>query len=90
MKVSKSVIYYSTKNFPLGLAFYSEVENAINKIAKNPTLLRIIEEDVRRCLTKRFPYGILYTIEENYILIRQLKLEKISEKMEKKQTFLSF
>ena len=66
---SESVMYYSEKRLPLGLAFYSEVENAINKIEKNPTLFRIIEEDVRRCITKRFPYGILYTIEEDYILI---------------------
>ncbi len=41
----ESVIYYSEKSLPLGLAFYFEVENAINKIVKNPTLFRIIEED---------------------------------------------
>ncbi|WP_233787150.1 hypothetical protein [Dulcicalothrix desertica] len=29
----------------------------------------IIDEDVRRCMTRRFPYGILYTIEQHYILI---------------------
>jgi len=29
----------------------------------------IIDEDVRRCLMGKFPYGILYTVEEDYILI---------------------
>ncbi len=69
IEFSESVIYYSEKSYKLGLVFYTEVENAIHKITKSPTLYRIIEEDVRRCLIKRFPYGILYTIEEDYILI---------------------
>jgi len=30
---------------------------------------RKFDEDVRRCLTRVFPYAILYTIEEDYILI---------------------
>jgi toxin ParE1/3/4 len=30
----------------------------------------IVEEDVRRCMTKKFPYAILYTIEpDDSILI---------------------
>jgi toxin ParE1/3/4 len=28
-----------------------------------------MDEDVRRCLTRVFPYGILYTIERELILI---------------------
>jgi hypothetical protein len=28
-----------------------------------------IDEDIRRCMTRKFPYGILYTIEPDYILI---------------------
>ncbi len=28
-----------------------------------------MDEDVRRCMARRFPYGILYTIEQDYILI---------------------
>lgn len=66
---SESALYYSDKSLSLGLAFYSEVENTICILTQNPTMFRIIEEDIRRCCTKRFPYGILYTIEEEYILI---------------------
>ena len=61
--------YYSEKSPSLASAFYAEVENAIEKITENPFLYRVIDEDVRRCLTRRFPYAILYTIEERYILI---------------------
>ena len=65
----EATIYYFEKSSSLGAAFYSEVESAIEKIIENPDLYRVIDEDVRRCLTKRFPYAVLYTIEDNYILI---------------------
>jgi toxin ParE1/3/4 len=28
-----------------------------------------IDEDVRRCMTRKFPYAVLYTIEQDYLLI---------------------
>ena len=27
------------------------------------------QEDIRRCLADIFPYGVLYTIEDDYVLI---------------------
>jgi toxin ParE1/3/4 len=29
----------------------------------------VIDDDVRRCLAQVFPYGILYTIETDFVLI---------------------
>jgi len=65
----EATLYYSEKSPSLGLAFYAEVEYAIERIVETPFLYRVIDEDVRRCLTKRFPYAILYSIEDHYILI---------------------
>lgn len=65
----EATIYYSEKSPLLATAFYTEVENAIEKVVENPFLYRVVNEDVRRCLTRRFPYAILYTIEAHYILI---------------------
>ncbi|PIV99429.1 MAG: plasmid stabilization protein [Deltaproteobacteria bacterium CG17_big_fil_post_rev_8_21_14_2_50_51_6] len=65
----QAVLYYFEKSPSLAAIFYAEVECGIEGIVKNPLLYRKIDEDVRRCLTKRFPYGILYTIEDHYILI---------------------
>ena len=36
---------------------------------ESPTRWRILDEDVRRCLTPVFPYGVLYTIEPDFVLI---------------------
>ena len=65
----QATLYYFEKSLSLASAFYNEVACAIEGIVENPFLYRVIDEDVRRCLTKRFPYAILYTIEDNYILI---------------------
>lgn len=64
-----ATIYYYEKSPSLASAFYAEVENAIQKIVEKPDLYHFIDEDVRRCMTRRFPYAILYTIEKDYILI---------------------
>lgn len=61
--------YYAECQEGLELRFIDSVEHAIERICKRPQQYRIIEEDVRRCLAKVFPYAVLYTIEPEYILI---------------------
>ena len=66
---AEAVQYYTHQRTEVAQAFIDAVEDAISRIRESPTRWSVIEEDVRRCLTKRFPYGILYTIEPDYILI---------------------
>ena len=61
--------WYEARKAGLALRFVSEVEDAIGRILDGPERCRIIEDDVRRCLTHVFPYSILYTIEPGFILI---------------------
>lgn len=49
--------------------FVEAIEEAIGRITDAPTRWRVIEEDIRRCLTRVFPFAILYTIEDNYLLL---------------------
>ena len=61
--------YYNQPIPGLGDSFVDEVEAGITKILSNPTTRRIIEDDVRRYLVRRFPYGIYYTIENEMVVI---------------------
>ncbi len=61
--------YYDKISPELGNAFIESVENGINRIISRPEAWQIEEEDVRRHLIKRFPFGIFYTIERDHILI---------------------
>jgi len=64
-----AAVYYNKQQNGLGLRFISAVQSAVDHIVESPNLWRIFEGDVRRYLTKVFPYAVLYTIERDYILI---------------------
>ena len=61
--------YYAAIDRHLGVAFAHSVETAIDQIVQRPAVWTVIEEDVRRYLLKRFPYGIHFTIEDAFVLI---------------------
>jgi len=61
--------YYATQELGLDLRFTTAVEQAIQTILEAPTRWRLFDEDVRRYLTHVFPFGVLYTIESDYLLI---------------------
>lgn len=66
---AEAVQYYLEQRAEIAQAFIDAVEDAIYRLRESPTRYVAIDEDVRRCMTRRFPYGILYTIEPDYILI---------------------
>jgi plasmid stabilization system protein ParE len=61
--------YYEQQQTGLGARFANAVEMAVAHIEDAPESWRIIEDDIRRCLTKVFPYAVLYSIEPDNILI---------------------
>ena len=61
--------YYSERHKGLELRFIAAVEHAVNQIRNAPQRWRILEGDIRRCLTRVFPYAILYTVESDHVLI---------------------
>jgi len=61
--------YYESRRPGLGARFIEAVEEAAARIAASPGMWRAIDEDVRRCLTRVFPYGVLYVLEPDSILI---------------------
>jgi hypothetical protein len=53
----------------LGKGFVKCVEAGIDAILRNPAAWSPVDEDVRRVLLPRFPFGIHYTLEEDFVLI---------------------
>ena len=52
--------YYETQQSDLGRRFLATVQDSINLILFNPRLYPVVELNVRRCLTKTFPFGVLF------------------------------
>lgn len=61
--------YYESKAASLGDYFIDEVQHAVERIIDNPGSGRVIRGKVRRRLLQRFPFGILYRIEPEGIVI---------------------
>jgi len=53
----------------IAAAFVEQIEAAIRQVRDNPTIWRVLEDDVRRCLVRRFPFGIYYTVEKGEIIV---------------------
>lgn len=66
---AEAVQYYAQQRNEVAQAFIDAVESAVYHIRESPERWSLVDEDVRRCLTRKFPYAILYTIEQDYILI---------------------
>ncbi len=64
-----AALYYAKRDPELAGRSIDAVEDAIVRILESPTRWRVIDEDVRRCLSRVFPYGVLYTVEADFVLI---------------------
>jgi toxin ParE1/3/4 len=64
-----AIAYYEDHEPGLGYDFAIEVHSTIDAILSFPHAWPIIEDDIRRCLVRRFPYGIIYAIDEDIVFI---------------------
>ena len=64
-----AIDYYEDCEEGLGIDFVVEVQSAIDRAVQNPRAWAVLEDDVRRCQTKRFPYGVLYSEEPDGVFV---------------------
>ena len=66
---NEAIDYYEECEPGLGEDFAIEVHATIQNILTYPEAWPMLEDDIRRCLTSRFPYGVLYSIETEGVFI---------------------
>jgi plasmid stabilization system protein ParE len=69
LELQDAVAYYELELSGLGKRFKEDVKKAILRIVEYPNAWSIERNEVRKCLLHTFPYKILYSIEEDHILI---------------------
>ncbi|MFH1561976.1 MAG: type II toxin-antitoxin system RelE/ParE family toxin [Nitrospirota bacterium] len=69
VELNDSIDYYEDCRLGLGIEFAEEVYSTIQRIIQFPEAWSQLSPNSRRCLTNRFPYGIVYQVLENKILI---------------------
>ena len=68
-ELDSAILYYEQQETGLGIRFFTEVRNTIDRIVAFSNAWYPISQNTRRCRTKVFPYGIIYQIREDHILI---------------------
>ncbi|WP_287602365.1 type II toxin-antitoxin system RelE/ParE family toxin [Thiothrix sp.] len=68
-EVTEAVDYYEQVSVGLGQDFANELYLAVERIAGFPNAWPIVDPDIRRCLLKRFPYGVLYAQDDDAIFV---------------------
>jgi toxin ParE1/3/4 len=61
--------WYEEQRIGLGDELLLCVESAIESARRNPELFPAVRRDVRRALTRRFPYGVFYVVESDRIVV---------------------
>jgi plasmid stabilization system protein ParE len=69
VEVVEAVDYYEQRRPGLGLEFLAEINRAYQLIADAPERWRRLTRRVRRFLLRGFPYGVIYEVRENMILV---------------------
>lgn len=69
LEIKEAAVYYESCREGLGKSFLEMIERDVLKLVANPLHYRKIGGDFRRCLVNRFPYGIIYRIESDTIVI---------------------
>jgi len=52
--------YYELQQANLGKRFLTSVEDGLSRLKVNPLLFPTVDGNIRQCLTRIFPFGILF------------------------------
>jgi plasmid stabilization system protein ParE len=61
--------FYEEKVPGLGFEFIAAVRATLRRILAHPEAWAVLDTNFRRCRTSRFPYGIIYTVEKESVLV---------------------
>ncbi len=69
LEIDDAIEFYELEVPGLGKRFQKEVKQGIHRICEYPLAWTKEKGDVRKYILHKFPYKILYSIEEGYIYI---------------------
>ena len=65
----EAVAFYNSQKDGLGSEFAEEIKKAIARIMQYPEVWSLISKRTCRCRVNRFPFGVIYQLREDTLLI---------------------
>ena len=69
LEAEEAYRWYEGKRLGLGEELLLVIDAAIEQIQRSPEIGPIVHRNVRRVLTRRFPYGIYYVVESSRLVV---------------------
>ncbi len=67
--LADATFWYQQRQLGLGDEFLEELLTTIRSVQQQPFMFPIVHRDVRRALMSRFPFGVFYRVESEFIII---------------------
>jgi plasmid stabilization system protein ParE len=68
-ELQEAIVHYDDQREGLGDEFDKEVNDALQRIIDHPEGWTLVAGNVRCCMTNRFPYGLMYVIKGESVLV---------------------
>lgn len=68
-ELREAVAYYNGQGPGLGFELAAEVKAAFGRIASFPDAWPAFSARTRRCIVNRFPFGVLYRLQDDVLLV---------------------
>lgn len=68
-EIDAAYAWYEQQRVGLGEEFLSAIREVLDRIEQTPSVYAPVYRDVRRGLTRRFPYGLFYRVEADRIVV---------------------
>lgn len=69
LELENAAHFYDLEFEDGGLKFKEEVEKSVTRISGYPHAWPVERDEIRKCLLHKFPYKLVYSIEEDHVFI---------------------
>ena len=67
--IDEAVGWYESERPGLGIEFIRHLNLLLDRVLEQPYQFPVVDQEVRRGLLSRFPYGVFFTVNDDEVLV---------------------